>query len=38
MLDQVRTVDRPHLLKRLGLLTALTLAKTLRVQQDMFAP
>lgn len=38
VLDQLRTVDRDRLVKRLGSLTAPTLAKALGVLQDMFAP
>ena len=37
VLDQLRTVDRERLVKRLGALTAPTLAKTLGVLQEMFA-
>lgn len=37
VLDQLRTVDRERLVKRLGALTAPTLAKALGVLQDMFA-
>ena len=38
VLDQVRTVDRERLGKRLGVLTAITHAKILAVLQAMFAP
>ncbi len=38
VLDQVRTVDRERLGKRLGVLTAVTQAKILGVLQAMFAP
>jgi mRNA interferase MazF len=37
VLDQVRTVDRERLVKRLGTLTESTLAKTLAVLTEMFA-
>ena len=37
VLDQLRTVDRERLVKRLGTLTAPTLAKALGVLQEMFA-
>lgn len=37
VLDQLRTVDRERLLKRLGALTAPTLAKALGILQEMFA-
>ena len=37
VLDQLRTVDRERLVKRLGALTAPTLAKVLGVLQEMFA-
>lgn len=36
VLDQLRTVDRRRLVKRLGRLTPTTLAKALAVLQDMF--
>ena len=38
VLDEVRTVDRERLGKRLGVLTATTQAKILVVLQAMFAP
>ncbi len=38
VLDQVRTVDRERLLRRLGRLAPGTLAKVLGVLQAMFAP
>lgn len=38
VLDQVRTLDRARLVKRLGALRAPTLMATLRTLQDMFAP
>jgi len=38
VLDQVRTVDRERLGKRLGVLTAITQTKILGVLQAMFAP
>jgi mRNA interferase MazF len=37
VLDQLRTVDRERLIKRLGAVTVPTLAKALGVLQDMFA-
>ena len=37
VLDQLRTVDRERLVKRLGALTAPTLAKALGIPQEMFA-
>jgi mRNA interferase MazF len=37
VLDQLRTVDRERLVKRLGTLTESTLAKTLAVLTEMFA-
>lgn len=37
VLDQLRTVDRERLVKRLGALAAPTLAKALAVLQEMFA-
>jgi mRNA interferase MazF len=37
VLDQLRTVDQERLVKRLGALTAPTLAKTLATLQEMFA-
>ena len=37
VLDQLRTVDRERLVKRLGALTASTLAKALGVLQKMFS-
>lgn len=38
VLDQVRTVDRERLAKRLGQLTASTMEKVLSTLQEMFAP
>lgn len=38
VLDQLRTVDRERLVRRLGGLTAPTLLKCLGVLQEMFAP
>ena len=38
VLDQLRSLDRVRLVKRLGALRAPTLAATLRTLQDMFAP
>ncbi|MHB1529969.1 MAG: type II toxin-antitoxin system PemK/MazF family toxin [Acidiferrobacteraceae bacterium] len=37
VLDQIRTVDKARLVKRLGKLDATTTAKTLAVLQEMFA-
>ena len=37
VLDQIRTVDRQRLVKRLGRLTPTTLAKALGVLQEMFS-
>lgn len=36
--DQLRTVDRERLVKRLGVLTEATLLQVLAVLQEMFAP
>jgi mRNA interferase MazF len=38
VLDQIRTLDRARLVKRLGSLRAPTLAATLQTLQAMFAP
>ena len=38
LLDQIRTLDRIRLVKRLGKLRAATLTLTLRTLQNMFAP
>jgi mRNA interferase MazF len=38
VLDQIRTLDRVRLVKRLGSLRPVTLAATLRTLQAMFAP
>lgn len=38
VLDQIRTVDRARLIRRLGALRPSTLAVTLRTLQAMFAP
>ena len=38
VLDQLRTLDRVRLVKRLGSLRAPTLATTLQTLQAMFAP
>ena len=38
LLDQVRTVDRARLVKRMGSLRPVTLAATLQTLQSMFAP
>lgn len=37
VLDQLRTVDRGRIVKRLGALTSPTLAKALAVLQEMFS-
>ncbi len=37
VLDQIRTVDRRRLMKRLGRLTPSTLAKAMGVLQEMFS-
>jgi mRNA interferase MazF len=38
VLDQIRTLDRARLIKRLGVLRPPTLAATLQTLQAMFAP
>jgi mRNA interferase MazF len=38
VLDQVRTVDRERLLRRLGSLSAFEFARVLRVLREMFEP
>lgn len=38
LLDQIRTLDRTRLVKRLGALRPQTLAVTLQTLQSMFAP
>jgi mRNA interferase MazF len=38
VLDQIRTLDRVRLVKRLGALSPATLAATLQTLQAMFAP
>ena len=38
VLDQIRTVDRARLIKRLGRLDARTAARVLEVLQEMFSP
>ena len=38
VLDQIRTLDRVRLVKRLGSLRAATLALTLQTLQAMFSP
>jgi len=38
LLDQIRTLDRARLVKRLGALRPVTLAATLQTLQAMFAP
>lgn len=37
VLDQLRTVDRTRLLRRMGQLTSATLSRSLSVLQEMFA-
>jgi mRNA interferase MazF len=37
VLDQIRTVDRERLVKRLGALSPFTLGQALRVLREMFA-
>jgi mRNA interferase MazF len=38
VLDQIRTVDRERLVRRLGRIGSSTLARSLAVLQEMFAP
>jgi mRNA interferase MazF len=38
VLDQIRTVDQERLVRRLGKISSSTLAQTLTVLQEMFAP
>lgn len=38
VLDQIRTIDRERVVRRLGRISATTLATALAVLQDMFAP
>ena len=38
LLDQIRTLDRVRLVKRLGVLRAATLSQTLQTLRAMFAP
>ena len=38
IVEQIRTVDRDRLLKRLGRLSPIVLSQTLRVLQEMFSP
>lgn len=38
IVDQIRTVDRDRMLKRLGRLSPIVLSQTLRVLQEMFSP
>ena len=38
VLDQIRTVDRERLTRRLGKLSSSTLARTLAILQEMFTP
>ena len=38
VLDQIRTVDRERMIRRLGRVNVSTLASALAVLQDMFAP
>ena len=37
VLDQIRTIDRARLVKRLGALTPFTLAQSLKALREMFA-
>jgi mRNA interferase MazF len=38
IVEQIRTVDRDRLLKRLGRLSPIVVSQTLRVLQEMFSP
>jgi mRNA interferase MazF len=38
VLDQIRTVDRERLIRRLGKLSSSTLARILAILQEMFTP
>lgn len=38
VLDQIRTVDRERLVRRLGKLSSSTLVRTLTILQEMFTP
>ena len=38
VIDQIRTVDRERLLRRLGKVSASTLGRILAILQEMFAP
>lgn len=38
VLDQIRTVDRERLIRRLGRLSSSTLARALAILQEMFTP
>jgi mRNA interferase MazF len=38
IVEQIRTVDRDRLLKRLGRLSPIVVSETLRVLQEMFSP
>jgi mRNA interferase MazF len=38
VLDQIRTVDRERLVRRLGKLSSATLARALAILQEMFTP
>jgi mRNA interferase MazF len=38
VLDQIRTIDRERVVRRLGRISVTTLAAALAVLQDMFAP
>ena len=38
VIDQIRTVDREHLVRRLGRLSPSTLGRVLAILQEMFAP
>ena len=38
LLDQIRTLDKSRLVKKMGAIQKTTLTKTLRTLQDVFAP
>jgi mRNA interferase MazF len=38
VIDQIRTVDRERLVRRLGKLTSATLSRVLSILQEMFTP
>jgi mRNA interferase MazF len=38
VIDQIRTVDRKRLVRRLGMLSSSTLSRVLAILQEMFAP